>query len=289
MPRSSNNLVSNDYYFGLNHQIRCYEDFTPKITKKTAKRDKKRLKIARNKQRKKEKVKARKEAYHVKKKSGDATVQDTAKEKREEKAMIQNEAWVNFQQNIAVSGFDTGQVLKARVVRQSDRKSGSAYNIKPLKASEVAAMKKQFERPELPDIKSGNMPALRYSDEETEKLLKMAHDALPKRAGKRGTRNLKRQKRRWFLVRKIHAKKKQWKIREHHTKMLKRSQKVQRVQKVIKEAPDIIEQDRLYQEKNFQRWLRTMTGASDNKDEGDGNGYNDNNGAPQNQVQQLEP
>ena len=43
----------------------------------------------------------------------------------------------------------------------------------------------------------GKFPATRYSPEETERLLAEAMAMLPKREGKRGTRNLRRQKNRY--------------------------------------------------------------------------------------------
>jgi hypothetical protein len=103
-------------------------------------------------------------------------------------------------------------------------------------------------------------PTKRYSDEETERLLKMAFAALPKRTGKRGTRNLKRQENRWFLVRKIHAKKKRQMYQAHLRRMVERSKRMREIREGKAAAPDTRTRDREYQRQVLQRWVQIHRG-----------------------------
>jgi hypothetical protein len=89
-------------------------------------------------------------------------------------------------------------------------------------------------------------------------LLAEAYAAVPERAGKRGTRNLKRQGVRWHLVRKIHKKYK-YHMEGHQTrKMEKRSLKIKLVKGVLEASPSIRERDRAYQAQVFERWAANM-------------------------------
>jgi hypothetical protein len=103
-------------------------------------------------------------------------------------------------------------------------------------------------------------PTKRYSDEETERLLKMAFAALPERTGKRGTRNLKRQENRWFLVRKIHAKKKRQMYQAHLRRMEERSKRMREIREGKMAAPDTRTRDREYQRQVLQRWVQIHGG-----------------------------
>lgn len=114
--------------------------------------------------------------------------------------------------------------------------------------------------------KNGHFPALRYSPEETQRLLDEAYAGIPERAGKRGTKNLRRQKRRWFLVRKIKKKsKKNYGIRTHERRMKKRSKVVKDVLQVKSEAPAVREREAAYQAHVLERWTEIMFGAEDQK------------------------
>lgn len=105
-------------------------------------------------------------------------------------------------------------------------------------------------------------PALRYSPEETERLLQLAYDTIPKRTGKRGTKNLKRQARRWKLVRNIRAKAKWQRRLAHERRMVKRSW-VRATTKAVKEAaPSICQKDLAYQQQVLTRWANTMYPAA---------------------------
>ena len=103
-------------------------------------------------------------------------------------------------------------------------------------------------------LKGGEFPALRYSDEETERLLAEAYAAIPPRAGKRGTNHLKREKRRWQIKREYDAKKKAERIGAHTRRMAKRSRIIREIKQVKEEAPRVREEDSNYQEYVLQRW-----------------------------------
>jgi hypothetical protein len=97
-------------------------------------------------------------------------------------------------------------------------------------------------------------PALRYSDEETERLLAEAYANLPERAGKRGTKHLKREKQRWFRARLNARKKKEERMAEHTRRMAKRSRIVREVMAVKEGAEDIRDAEREYQEEVMRAW-----------------------------------
>lgn len=103
-----------------------------------------------------------------------------------------------------------------------------------------------------------------YTDEETQRLLEMAYAAIPPRAGKRGTRNLKRQRARWRSVRKIHKKRKKQVIAAHYRKMEKRSQRLKDVRMVKEEAVHTRELERSYQKAILKRWVQNLK-ESDNE------------------------
>lgn len=100
----------------------------------------------------------------------------------------------------------------------------------------------------------GQFPPLRYSDEETERLLKEAYEGLPVRTGKRGTRSFKRQKVRFIQIRKARSIKKMEKVRHHFNRMEKRSEQVKAIQKMKEIAVESREEDRLYHEGVLKKW-----------------------------------
>ena len=103
-------------------------------------------------------------------------------------------------------------------------------------------------------LKGGEFPELRYSDEETERLLAEAYAAIPPRAGKRGTLNLKRQKRRWFIKRQYDYKKKRERIAAHE-RYIERGERIkQEIKSARVEAADVREQETAYQSMVLQRW-----------------------------------
>ena len=109
--------------------------------------------------------------------------------------------------------------------------------------------------------------AERYSDEDTERLLAAAYAGIPKGTGKRGTRNLRRQKYRWFVVRKARAKQKNYLIAAHHRRMAKRSEIAKAVRQVKSTAPKMCAKEAAYQEYVLQRWTTAMVGEEEDGDE----------------------
>jgi hypothetical protein len=170
--------------------------------------------------------------------------------KPDHETSLQHKEWVKFQQSIAVDGFETGQTLEEVTKKSRGGKS---------KVKSTSAQEKIKDRQRLTDVGGGQFPPMRYSDEETERLLAEAYAALPERAGKRGTRNLKRQGTRWHLVRKI-RKKYKWQMAQYQTrKMEKRSKKVREVKEMLGEAPDVRQGDRAYQAQVFAKWATIMS------------------------------
>lgn len=177
----------------------------------------------------------------------------------EGQAAPQHEAWVEFQKSISVEGFQTGQTTKAKVIQKGE----SGQKLRDLKRREKLEMRMASKRPEISDVRGGHFPSHRYSDEETERLLATAYASIPERAGKRGTRNLKRQKRRWFLVRKIHAKEKYHITEAHIRKMEARSNRMQEIKAIKSEAPDVRANDREYQKEVLRRWRENLAKYDD--------------------------
>ena len=114
------------------------------------------------------------------------------------------------------------------------------------------------ERKRMTDIGGGEFPPLRYSDEETERLLKQAYAAIPKRDGKRGTRNKKRQERRWWLARQITKKYKKNMRLYHERKLVAEKRRREAVKTVLAESLEVRDKDREYQLQVLQRWRATM-------------------------------
>ena len=156
---------------------------------------------------------------------------------------------MKFQQSISVDGFQTGQVTTAQVLK----KSRGGKQARRRKEREMARLQQNYDQ-----ATDEKFPAIRYSQEETERLLEQAYGALPARAGKRGTRNQKRQDRRWKLVRDIRAKYKANIIAAHERRMEKRQWKRQQVIAAKEQAPISREQDLNYQGQVLTRWAETM-------------------------------
>lgn len=176
---------------------------------------------------------------------------------------MQHQEWVKFQQSIAVDGFETGQTTKATLTALTGRKDRGGKQLRKRKEKELAESKKA-ERSE--SLGRGLFPPLRYSDQETERLLAEAYAALPKRAGKRGTNNLKRQRVRWFRVRKIRAKIKDYRIKAHYRRMEKRSATVKEVLAVKESAAETRARDKAYQDAVFAKWAQRMLQQGGSRD-----------------------
>lgn len=177
---------------------------------------------------------------------------------------MQHHEWVKFQQSIAVDGFETGQTTKATVTALTGRKDRGGKQLRKRKEKELAESQEKVRAIE--SLGGGLYPALRYSDEETERLLAEAYAAVPKRMGKRGTNNLKRQRVRWFRVRKIRAKIKKFRIKAHFRKMETRSRLVKEVLAIKESAAETRARDAAYQDAIFRKWTQKMLLQGDSRD-----------------------
>lgn len=179
--------------------------------------------------------------------------------KDEDQPFLQHQEWAKFQQSISVDGFQTGQTTTAAILK----KGRGGKQARRRKEKEMA----RLQQDDLTINTDEKFPAIRYSQEETERLLEQAYGALPERAGKRGTRNLQRQENRWQLVREIRAKYKAQMQQAHERRMEKRHWKRQQVLAAKEQAPISRAQDLEYQAQVLQRWADTMYG-SDEEDAG---------------------
>lgn len=186
--------------------------------------------------------------------SSNGNTKSSADDDDDSGAAEQHKAWVKFQQSIAVKGFETGQTTTIQV----GSKSSKAKRGRATKRKINEAQAKILERQRLVGTGGGEYPPMRYSEEETERLLAEAYAAIPQGTGKRGSRNKKRQERRWQLVREIRAKQKAHLAAFQVRKMAKRSQKIKEVKAILQEAPQVRQRDRLYQLAVYQRWASTM-------------------------------
>ena len=159
-----------------------------------------------------------------------------------EDAFSQSEEWIKFQNSITGDSSQAGQGKKSRGGKKARRK----------REEELAKLEQDTEDASM------RFPALRYSEEETEALLKQAYAALSERTGKRGTRNLWRQKNRWKAVRRIRYKYKQNLIAAHERRMEKRHWKREKVKEMKAGAPKTREKDLDYQAEVLRRWAATM-------------------------------
>eukprot|EP00544_Gedaniella_sp_CCMP2646_P010226 CAMPEP_0202481940 /NCGR_PEP_ID=MMETSP1361-20130828/1404_1 /ASSEMBLY_ACC=CAM_ASM_000849 /TAXON_ID=210615 /ORGANISM="Staurosira complex sp., Strain CCMP2646" /LENGTH=244 /DNA_ID=CAMNT_0049109605 /DNA_START=35 /DNA_END=766 /DNA_ORIENTATION=+ len=176
--------------------------------------------------------------------------------KKESSSNLQHLEWVKFQQSIAVDGFETGQTTKATVTALTGRKDRGGKQLRKRKEKEMAEQLKSERLTE--SLGGGLFPPMSFSEEDTRRLLSEAYANIPKRAGKRGTNNLKRQRVRWFRVRKIRTKQKKFKERAHFRKMGKRSHIVKQVLEMKESAKEIRAKEKAYQDAVFRKWTQQM-------------------------------
>ncbi|KAL7443708.1 hypothetical protein ACHAXM_009119 [Skeletonema potamos] len=176
----------------------------------------------------------------------------------------QHNTWVEFQKSIAVTGFETGQTVREQTFGKKSR-GGKIDRKRKEREAELEAALRGVDNTQL---KGGEFPSLRYSDEETERLLAQAYAAIPPRAGKRGTRNLKRQRRRWEMKRQYDATKKQERMEEHVRRMAKRHEISQAMYTIRVEAGDLRERERVYQMGVVERWAARNGVVSSSSREG---------------------
>jgi len=169
---------------------------------------------------------------------------------------LQHQEWVRFQQSITVDGFQTGQTTTATVLKKS-RGGKQARRKREKELARLGAYSDASGSEKISAV-AQKFPAIRYSPEETEDLLKQAYEALPARTGKRGTRNLRRQATRWKKVRKIRSDYKAHLVNAHFKRMEVRKYKRDRTSDTLEAAPDQRQDDLDYQGMVLKRWMETM-------------------------------
>jgi len=185
-------------------------------------------------------------------------LKNPVEKKKPVEADAQHVDWVDFQNAISIDGFDTGQTTYVSSNIGQRHRGGVKYRAY-LERKEAKMRPEKIE--EIGSPKNGQYPALRYSPEETQRLLDEAYAGIPKKTGKRGTKNLQRQSNRWHLDRKERKKyKRDSGVRTHERRMVKRSRVVREVKEVKVEAPAIREKTAAYQKYVMEQWTEIMFG-----------------------------
>jgi len=178
----------------------------------------------------------------------------------------QHKEWVNFQRTLKVDGFETGQTLHVTDTAMSGNKSRGGKSVRKKMEKLLAPERARVEREKIMEQSGGGVfPPLRYSNDETARLLEEAYANIPKRTGKRGTRHLKRMKNRQFIVRRARAILKFQKKRAHFRVMNKRSQVLADIFQVKEDAPEIVKQEKSYQQMVLERWAEAVLGSKGTK------------------------
>jgi len=180
---------------------------------------------------------------------------------------LQHQEWVKFQQSITVAGFQTGQVTTATAFKKS-RGGKQARRKREKELARLGVAEEEGSTGATGSAKlsavAAKFPAIRYSPEETEELLKQAYAALPPRSGKRGTRNLRRQETRWRKVRKIRSDYKANIINAHYRKMDHRKYKRDRTKQALDDSIEQRRRDLHYQGQVLKRWMDNFQGGKFN-------------------------
>lgn len=106
-------------------------------------------------------------------------------------------------------------------------------------------------------LKGGEFPELRYSDEETERLLAEAYAAIPPRGGKRGTLQKKRNKRKTEIKMAYIRKKQAEKAASNIRKDEKKKSIADEVKAMRWDAKEVRTQENAYHNMVLQRWAET--------------------------------
>jgi len=214
----------------------------------------KRLKIQQKKKKNANASKASSEA------ASEATETDETNSSNDSNPFLQHQEWVRFQQSITVDGFQTGQTTTATILKKS-RGGKQARRKREKELARLGAFATEGDTANLSAV-AQKFPAIRYSPEETEDLLKQAYEALPERAGKRGNRNQRRQNLRWKRVRRIRSDYKAHMVDAHYDRMEARKYKRDRTKDALEEAPRQRDRDVAYQGGVLKRWMETMSQES---------------------------
>jgi len=170
----------------------------------------------------------------------------------------QHQEWVKFQQSLKVSGFQTGQVTATSLLKKSTRGGKQARKKREKELARLGAFEgisADGRQGAKLSAAAAKFPAIRYSPDETEKLIKLAYETLPRRTGKRGTKNLRRQANRWRTVRKIRSDYKAQLMQAHRRRMEHRKYKRDRTDRTKLVSVDQRRRDLDYQGKILQRWI----------------------------------
>jgi len=170
---------------------------------------------------------------------------------------LANEEWQKFQDSITfvepaqslkgkVDGGFVGKrkVRGGRIVRKQEGK----------KLLREQALNPSLAPKTVNDVKGGRFPTLRYSDEETQRLLDEAHANIPKRTGRRGTRNLKRQNARWEVIYADRRQRKSDNYGAHLRRMTERKRIAGEVREVKEDAKVVRGEEREYRMGVLRKW-----------------------------------
>lgn len=182
---------------------------------------------------------------------------------------LANEEWQKFQDSITfveparsmkdkVDGGFIGKrkVRGGRMVRKQQEK----------KLLREQALNPSSTPRKVMDVGGGRFPSLRYSDEETQRLLDEAHANIPKRTGKRGTRNLQRQSNRLKVIYADHARRKADRVGAHNRKMEKRSRIAGETREVRMEAEMVRGEETEYHMNVLKKWAEMHNLVSEGGD-----------------------
>jgi len=169
---------------------------------------------------------------------------------------LADDEWKKFQDSLAFvepvksmrgkvdSGFvGKRKVRGGRIVRKQQEK----------KLLREQALNPAF-KPKSVEAGGGRFPALRYSDEETQRLLDEAHENIPKRTGRRGHRNLKRQRARWQVIYADRARRKEEGVAKHFRTMETRSRIAREVREVKGASEEVRGKEREYHMEVLRKW-----------------------------------
>ena len=172
----------------------------------------------------------------------------------------QHEEWVKFQQGLVVDGFETGAITKLTDAKLQGRKVRGGKQLR--KQREKDKEERATQRTE--DLGRGLFPPLRYSEEETARLLKEAYAAIPERAGPRRSRAKKRERNRQRTIRFIQKTYKDNLAAAHTRKMEDRSRVAKESRVVRNTAERVRESEREYQNFILERSMAMSAAAKEN-------------------------
>jgi len=166
---------------------------------------------------------------------------------------LADEEWAKFEESITFIPSMKDKIESGRNDRKRSSRGGKHVRKRKQKALLREQLNSSTDSSEM-DVGGGRFPSLRFSDEETKRLLEEAYANLPPRDGKRGTKNLKRQRNRFESIYKQDAKRKAEKIAAHERTMKKRSQLAKDVTAVLQSAEKIRATEKDYQLNVMQKF-----------------------------------